>query len=245
MKLGRIVSKPDRRDLMLRSILKDFLPAPPPSRSWDRELGFYNQAIPLFGNDRFGCCAFAAQGHHVLTWASNHGFFEPVTEADVLEAYARATGFVASEPQTDNGTEMRAALKDWRALGIGGHKIGAFARINPTDHETIKTAINLFGGVYVGAALPKDVVGAGRWVLQRGANSKAGSLGGHCFSVAAYDRHGLTLKTWGRMITTTWDWWDFYVDEVWTMIGPDWSADKKPTPAGLDGDLLFNYLARI
>lgn len=243
MKLGRNKSPADHRDLPLRAVLQGHLPAPPPARSWDDCLA--DTPIPLFKNDLYGCCAFAAQGHLHLTWARNHGLLGTITDDDVLAAYGSATGFTVADPTTDNGADMRSALKHWRSRGIGGHKIGAYASIDPSDHVAIKAAINLFGGVYVGAALPKNVLNQLHWTYQPGLGSSVGSLGGHCVVACQYDRQFVVVKSWGRLIKVTWDWWDRYVDEVWTMIGIDWTDAKKPTPAGVDSFILHNYLDRI
>ena len=46
-------------------------------------------------------------------------------------------------------------LNYWRQTGIAGHKIQAFMALEPSNHTHVMDAVWMFGGCYIGLALPK------------------------------------------------------------------------------------------
>jgi hypothetical protein len=200
------------------------------------------------GNNLYGDCAFAAMGHAVQTWTADNGAETTVTDAAVLAAYAGCTGFDPNDPSTDNGTTLLAALRWWRTTGVGGHKIGAFAKVDHHNIAHVKAAIDLFGGVYTGAALPRTAQGESRWVGPKGSltgDNAPWSWGGHALWTPHYDRSGVGMRTWGRIRGADWQWWIDYVDECYAPISDDWLTDAKPAPNGLDLAKLRAYLAAL
>jgi len=93
----------------------------------------------------------------------------------------------------------------------------------------------LFGGVYIGLALPVTAQSQDVWdvVPKGGVNARKGSWGGHCVFVPKYDAHGFTCITWGGLKTMTVAFWKKYCDEAHTLFGHDWLTDKG-SPAGFD-----------
>lgn len=235
VKLGRIKSPHDDRDLRLSKLLKPNLPAPPFAGNYDRKVA--RKVLPIWGNDTVGNCAFAAQAAHILTWTANAtGIPYTASTSEVNAAYSAVTGFTVGKPQTDRGTHLRDALKWWQNYGIGGYKITAYVRVNPSEVDLVKQAIWLFGGLYVGAQLPKRCQNSfGAWDNRGNApEDRPNSWGGHAMSLAHYDAQGVYFKTWGRYQYATWAWWQRYVDEVWCVIGPTWRDASAYDASELD-----------
>jgi hypothetical protein len=220
------------------------LPAAPPSCDWSRGDGF--APMPMFANDRVGCCAWAAAGHFIRAATAKHGHVAQLADDDVLNAY-RSTGWTPDDPSTDQGTQLIDAMRLWRSVGIGGHKIGGFAQVNHRSIDEIEQAIYLFGGVIVGAGLPISSQRDGAW---EGADSPKGpdapdSWGGHAMAALRYDRSSVGMATWARMQTADRLWWVDYVFEAWVPLSLDWVTGDSPAPNGLDVGTLRGYLAAL
>jgi hypothetical protein len=110
----------------------------------------------------------------------------------------------------------------------------------------IRQSIALFGGVYIGLALPLTAQTQDVWdvVAGGGANTKKGSWGGHCVFVPKYDEHGFTCITWGQPKTMTLAFWKKYCDEAHTLLGQDWLS-AKGSPAGFNQTQLETDLHAI
>lgn len=243
-KLGKLAPKHDRRTLAFRQLLdRELVPAPPFRRDWTEPLG---SQLPMFGNDVIGDCTCAAVAHMCRVWSANAtGAPVAIPDEIVVNAYRQVSGFDPADPLTDRGAAMLDVLKLWRTTGIGGHKIGAFAQIVPEDIVGIQTAINMFGGVYVGMSLPKSAQ-AGEWIgTGNGADDLPGSWGGHCAGAATYDRTSLTFMTWGHRQPASWYWVGRYVDECYVLIGEDWVTGARPAPSGFSIERLRNALALL
>jgi hypothetical protein len=93
----------------------------------------------------------------------------------------------------------------------------------------------MFGGVYIGVALPNTAQKQDVWdvVKTGGADAKPGSWGGHCVFVPKYDEHGFTCITWGALKTMTLAFWEKYCDEAHTLLSEVWIT-AKGSPAGFD-----------
>ncbi len=242
---------------MLRAVLKagtDPLPAPPPARDWPAEadrrvapLAPIFSPMPMFANDLFGCCTCAAAGHIIRSMTANHGTMVTLTDDQILAAYSGVTGFKRDDPSTDTGANMLDVLNYWRATGIGGHRIGGYAKIDHANFSELQLAIDLFGAVYLGANLPISAQRDGDWV---GAESTKGpdapdSWGGHCMPALRYDRSGLGLATWATMRRADRLWTADYVEEAYAIFTVEWVSGEMPAPNGLDVDTLRRYLGQL
>lgn len=244
--LGRIESRRDRRTLRLASYLDaQRLPASPPARDWTREV----KRFPMYLNDHVGDCTCAAAAHMMTTWAANHGqVLEASTEA-VLQAYADVGGWKAEDPSTDRGAQMIDVLRYWRATGIDGVKIHAYAQLDTTNRKHIEAGVNLFGGVYVGADLPRAAQNQTIWdVAPPGVWSRdydRGGWGGHAMALVGYSRTAVMLATWGGIKLATWEWLYSYVSESWIVLDELWADESKPAPSGFDFKRLQLDLAAL
>jgi hypothetical protein len=188
-RLGKHPAKHDPRTLKLAKYLTTALPEPPANVDWTVAA---KAPWGMMLNDTLGDCTCAAMGHEVQVATANHGHEVTVSNQNVLSAYEAVGGYVPGQPNTDNGANMLDVLKYWRAVGIGGHKIVGFAKVNPLDWLEVRQAIELFAGMYVGLALPLSAQNQNCWSLSGAgprpfaADFQPGSWGGHCVFVPGY-----------------------------------------------------------
>ena len=239
--LGRRPARHDERTLRFATYAKA-LPPPPDHCDWS----ILTPKWPMMLNDQLGDCTIAAAGHLIEEWTANaHGGpGQVVADADILAAYSAVSGYTPGKPSSDKGAVELDVLKYWRQKGIAGHKISAFAAVAPKNHVHVQQATYLFGGLYLGIALPfaaQALLDAGRpWDLpnrRRGSDWLPGSWGGHAVPVVAYDQNWLTIITWGAPLKMSWRFHDAYCDEAWAVLGgSDWLNENADTtaPNGFD-----------
>lgn len=225
--LGRVEARHDPRTLRLAKYLDDSsLPAIP--EGWDYTSGV--PSWPMYGNDRLGDCTIASAAHLVQAWTAAAGAPATPEEAAVLEAYITGTG------TEDVGRFEVDVLNYWRKQGIAGHKIEAYAYVDPKNLAHVRAAIYLFGGLYAGIDLPKSAQGQPVWdVAGDGAtgDSSPGSWGGHAVPYLGYGPDGLVTVTWGARLVLTDAFHLAYCDELYVPLSLDFLNQGK-TPAGFD-----------
>ena len=212
----------------------------------------------MMANDTLGDCTCAAAGHMIECWTANLGDAFTPTSAQVIAAYSAVSGYIVGNPATDNGAAELDVLNYWRQKGIAGHKIDAYAALDlhpsrgnePRGQECVKQAISLFGGAYIGLALPLSAQQQTVWdvpsLWSRLRNQDApGSWGGHAVPVLAYDAEGLTCITWGAKKRMTWQFFAQYCDEAYAPLSRDWLNAQGTDPAGFDLAQLTADLATI
>jgi hypothetical protein len=232
-KLGKRPAKHDARTLQLANYL--MLPSIPANRDWTEQA---KQPWGMMKNDVLGDCTCAAAGHIIQVWTANAaGKESTISDEQVVTAYERITGYNPSDPSSDQGAIELDVLNYWRRQGIGAHKIQAYAALEPKNHNHVRAALDLFGGVYIGLALPVSAQDQRVWsVPSTGPNGTGapGSWGGHAVVIEAYNQHYLTCITWGQKKKMTWGFWDEYCDEGYAILSPDWVNAKKPSPEHFD-----------
>src|SRR5579871_1476356 len=184
-KLGKLPPRLDERTLTLaRYVDRATLPTPPARL----DLGDAVREWPMYANDRIGDCTTAAAGHMIEAWsAAATGHAVEVTEAAVLAAFDAVK--IVDPVTGEEGAVELDVLNWWRSTGIAGHAIGAFAALDLGDHDLVKTAAYVFGGVYLGLALPLRAQEQAVWDWTgslRGPDAP-GSWGGHAVDVVGYD----------------------------------------------------------
>jgi len=242
-KLGRRAIKTDSRTLMFAKYATPLMPDPPTAVDW-------TDGITAFGmmlNDTLGDCTIAGIGHAIQVWTAKCYSESTVTDAAILAAYEAWDGYNPADPSTDQGGIELDVLNKWRKQGLAGHHILGFADPAVSNLEEIKQSIAYFGGVYIGVSLPLTAQNQDVWdvVPDPGDGSAtAGSWGGHCVFVPAYDPDNLKCITWGGVKTMTNAFWNKYVDEAHTVFGAGWVKNGK-TPSGFDQAQLLADLAAI
>jgi hypothetical protein len=240
--LGKLPPRSDVRTLRLeRYVDRAQLPTPPPAL----DLTTHVRAWPMYRNDRIGDCTTAAAGHMIEAWsAAARGRAVEVPETAVVNAFEHVK--IVDPATGEEGAVELDVLKYWRKIGIGRHRIGAFARVGVHDHVLVRTAAWLFGGVYIGIQLPvtAQTQRVWDWTGALSGDARPGSWGGHAVDVVRYDARSLTVVTWGRLKEMTWSFWERYVDEAWAAISADFLNDGR-APNGLDLTTLRNDLALV
>jgi hypothetical protein len=242
MKLGRKAIKTDSRTLALGNYLTSALPPPPPAADWTKG----NTSWGMMLNDNLGDCTIAGAAHAVQVWTANVGEIVTLPDDTVQSYYQQWDGYVPGETNTDNGGVELDVLNDWQKNGFAGHTLSAFADPKAANLDEIRQSILLFGGVYIGLALPLTAQTQDVWDVVRlgGAKAKPGSWGGHCVFVPKYDEKTFTCITWGELKTMTVAFWNKYCDEAHTLFGLNWMTDKG-SPGGFDQAQLQTDLKSI
>ncbi|BAU54003.1 hypothetical protein [Mucilaginibacter gotjawali] len=235
MKLGKSPAVHDPRTLLMANYLTpDALP-PTPAKY------VYAKNIPANGwgmmvNDKIGDCTCAAAGHLIMEWTDDNGALFTPSDQDIVNAYSAITGYNPVTGKNDNGAVETNVLNYWRKNGIAGHKIMAYASLEPKNESHIKLGTFLFGGCYIGVSLPLTAQTQKVWSVPPGGaagRGAPGSWGGHAVCVVGYDSHGLTVITWGATKKMTWSFWNAYCDEAYVLISTDFAAGKT-APSGFD-----------
>jgi hypothetical protein len=231
---GRLPADLSRPHLRLTGRLDTAVPPNPAVADWLSKVPEW----PMYGNDQWGDCVWAMAGHGLEAWSTyGEGSTVEVTLDVLLKGYHDVTGFDPHVPSTDQGTNIQDALEYWRKTGLGGHKILAFARVDHNDMAEVQAAINVFGALAVGVALPavaeQQFADGQPWDV---VTNDGGILGGHAIHAGAYDEHAgtFTVTTWGHTQVLTEAWWRTYVDELWVIVSPEWLSAAGVDPEGLD-----------
>jgi len=246
MKLGKLPPRFDPRTLRLGAYLERDLAPPPTSVDYAAAV----RSWPMMGNDRYGDCTCAAAGHMIEEWTANTGKAKTPSETTILAVYDHFSG---GDP--DRGVAMLDVLKFWRATGIGGDRIHAFAQLEPANVSEAMDATYLFGNCYVGLALPDFAVAPGSdflatpWsVPPQGPTGAAAPnpANGHCVPLVAYDPRNVWVVTWGALKPMTWQFYRAYMDEAYAVLSSDWiNAKLGRSPSGLNLAGLEKDLAAV
>jgi hypothetical protein len=230
-KLGKLAVRIDVRTLRFsRYVDRAELPAPPEALDLTDHVADW----PMYANDRIGDCTIAAAGHMIEAWtAESGGRAAEVTERSVLDAFGHVKQI---DPLSgEAGAVVLDVLRYWRRDGIGRHRIGAYTEVPLHDHDLVEVASWLFGGLYVGVDLPLTAQGqpVWDWTGSLDGPAKPGSWGGHAVDLVRYGEDGVTVVSWGRLQSLTWEFWDRYCDEVYAILSRDFLAHGR-APNGFD-----------
>ena len=233
-RLGKKPARFDKRTLQFGKYATPSLPAPPPRVDWTR--GFdLNYGMML--NDQLGDCTEAAKGHGIQVWTLCNG--RMITELDgvILQNYEMNSGYVAGDPNTDNGESELDTLNVWRKNGFGQVPLSAYAAINPQTQLHVQQGVYLFGFAYIGFSVPQSAMDQNAqgqpWTVVA---NDGGPVGGHAVIVPMYDQPSqmLTCITWGQRQLMSWGFWQKYVDEAFVLLSPAWLNKRGVDPSGFD-----------
>jgi hypothetical protein len=219
LRFGKHPPRVDYRTLLFKDYLTPLLPPPP--ASYDVLPVVYNnlnindpaQLFPIDSNDSLSDCTIAAVAHAITVYnglISKNNIWD---NQDVVKLYYQLTKGV------DSGLVELDVLNYWQSNLINGDQILAFTSIQLSNHQNIKQAIKLFGGVYVGFRVQQNCI-------QDFDNKQPWTPGpltndGHAVFATGYDENGVTVLTWGSTQQGTWDWWDACVDEAYAILPPE------------------------
>jgi hypothetical protein len=240
LKLGKHPPVHDPRTLLFATYATAALPAPPPSLDLTTKV-----KVPwgMMDNAQIGDCTCAAAGHLMMECTANaqSKIFTP-SDAQIVAAYSAITGYNPKTGANDNGAQEIDVLNYWRQTGIAGHKIQAYVALEPSNHTHIMDDTWIFGGCYIGLALPKTAQAQTQnhqpWSvtsLRTKGDGAPGSWRGHAVPVVAYDARSFTVVTWGALQTMTWGFWAAYCDEAYAILSPDFLKPKGGQPVTPNG----------
>jgi hypothetical protein len=240
MKLGRKPVKHDKRTLRLARYLtgRQGQPQPPEQVAWSMAVSKWDMLL----NDSLGDCTIAGLLHLFQCMVANSGAgsdpFIP-TDAEALAGYEQLCGYNPADPSTDHGGNELDILNAVRKNGLAGQSVSAFVAVDFHNQAEVETAIDLFGGIYVGIALPQtakkqEIWQVTPWYDVWDGSPTPGSWGGHSVVITDYDQLGLSAITWGIVKRMTWDWFNKYMEECYALISLDWLNSKGQSPTGLN-----------
>ena len=226
LKLGKRAYRHDPRRRALAALVLPKLPLPPESRDWTNG----HPAWGMMRNDVEGDCVFAGGGHiiQVATLQATDAMVTPPDE-QIEAMYEQWAGFKPDDPATDNGFVEADFLNLWEQQGYCGFKLLGHVDVNPANLTHVKQASAFFGPLKIGANLPVSAQSQTLWDV---AIDDGGLWGGHDMTLAAYDKAGPLLITWGAVQRATWAWWLKYVDECHALLLEVW--EQRFPSAGSD-----------
>jgi hypothetical protein len=186
--------------------------------------------LGMLGNDQWGDCVFAGDGHIVEQQTALGDKSElKISTQDALAAYSAVTGFDPNagppgENPTDNGAQVSDGLNYLRTHGMADWKIAAYGDVDVSNHTALKRAIWEFGALSIGFSVPESAMeqfNAGQpWTVVPDSPIE----GGHCVIACGYDASYVYVITWGAIQKMTWDFWNTYVSEAHAIIAKDWDS---------------------
>jgi hypothetical protein len=222
-----------------------------PFPSWPGKTDWISPILDwgILGNDRLGDCTEACIGHIIESWTDVLGPRANVTEGDVIRAYSQITGYVPGNPSTDRGTRSDNAMEWWRSIGIGAHRIDAYARSNAVNllalHKPmIMQLVHFYGAAFVVIEVPSPAIAWFR-MGQPWSNLMGESIGLHCVPILAYDDVYCEIITWGRPHKVTWAFLSDYMRELWGVVSSDWIGTNGLSVHGHSLDYLLQRLRRV
>ncbi|HEX3643056.1 MAG TPA: hypothetical protein VHV10_17360 [Ktedonobacteraceae bacterium] len=241
MKLGKLAPRHDPRTLHLANYLNvGKLPPIPAQKDWSGKVRDWR----MLANDRLGDCTAAAAGHLIMEWSANASTEIVPSDTDIISAYSAVSGYDPATGANDDGAVELDVLNYWRKTGIANRKIWAYAACEPRNHAHVKACVYLFGGCYLGVALPLSAQSQRIWSVTRGPGSEPGSWGGHAIPVVSYTAHTLTVVTWGQLQELTWGFLDKYCDESYAILSQDF-INGGVAPNAIDWTSLQQDLNKI
>lgn len=199
---GQVVTLVPREQLRFRShgrrfsipyhlrALMEAVPTPPPT--FDLSKG---EALkyPILGNDRYGCCYYAAVEHNSQTWTGNSGIEYQFDEQATIKRYLQLSG-------GDNGLDDATIIPEWKSGIIGpngSRKIRSFMTIAPGDSKSVALAMWAFGGLIWTASLADAwIKSAGPGVVWNVGNPNPNN--GHAMHLTGINARGnYDVRTWG------------------------------------------------
>lgn len=224
---GLLGRRPAKRPVGLR-LLSTYSSLPAAPETFDYTNGFDGWGMYGNGPDPsltvhsgvpVGDCGFAGAVHlEMATAAETKESINWPTSNEVVSEY------LAYDHGVDQGVALADLLAYWRATGLWGRKIAAYAPVNIHDPDEMWAACNAFGALYIGVAVPAPAqmqfARHEPWELTGTAQDRQ-IIGGHCVVIVARAKGGGEVVTWGGRQEFTDEWLATYLEEAWVAITPE------------------------
>lgn len=180
------------------------LPNPPASFGHERLVTNWG----MLGNDNAGCCVWSGAGHEVMLWNREAGKSVNITTTSTLRNYSLVTGYNPVTGANDDGTDMEAAAKYRRQVGLldadgKRHKIGAYIALEPGNVTQLWYATYLFDGVGIGVEFPSQWMDAFNKGRSWGRVSRPKKEGGHYIPGVSKRNRNALIVSWGAVVPLT------------------------------------------
>jgi hypothetical protein len=259
LKFGKRPATADDRDITFGVVKAGVALPTPPARFGHGDL-YHSVNWLMLGNGPddtvaagfagAGDCVFAGAAHETMLTCHLAGKKVTFTGANAIADYSKVTGYVIGDDATDQGTDVREALKYRRATGVvdwhgNRHKIAAYVRIDAKDYDLLMQAVYVFAAVGIGFEFPGSAMeqfdAGDPWDVVDNAKVE----GGHYVPVVGRPGRNLaTCVTWGRRQILTRDFYEAYNDEAWAIVFPEELRNGK-TERGMDLSQLNAALATV
>jgi hypothetical protein len=215
------------------------LPPLPSMVSYARVLPF---DLGYFANNVLSDCTTAAVYHALQVWSANaNPPMDTESDANVIQLYSEATGYIPGKPQTDQGGSEQDVLTYWMNAGApvgpagsARQRLAAFVEIDPRNLADVKEAILQGGLIYIGFQVPAFFsVGSTLWDVNPDANNTI--VDGHAVILVGYNDalNRFTAISWGRQYEMTYAFFLRFTDECYLLANSAWIETTGATPAGL------------
>src|SRR6266699_732309 len=250
MKLGKLPAGPlSKKAIMFHDVFDATRMPTPPAVFGEQGLV---RTWYTYGNDEYGDCVWAAKAHMHMLWpllggyARNHFWTN-----NVLSDYASATGFMADDPNTDQGTDMRMAAEYHRKTGVRDcfgkrHRVDAYVNMIAGNLDQLAMGAYIFGAVELGIMMTQDNMDqfdkGEPWTV----TTKSEVIGGHCIPVFGRDVDGNFLcVTWGKVQRMTPSFIEKYMDEGYGYLDQEILNKAGLSHGAYDNLTLKKMLAKI
>lgn len=235
-RLGKLPPRHDVRTYRLSPVLAARVPDVPEHQDW-------SQGVPyqMWGNDQFGCCAFAAHAALTATWTKVAQGLVLLSSEQVLQNYGAVTGFNPVTGQNDNGTILLEQLQYWKSIGFvrpGQTRdyLTAYGIIDSHSVSGIKRGISYLGGVLAGVQVPRGFMS-----LPLGTDWDWDAVqdhvfvGGHAIALTGYTLDGVFFNTWGSRTFMPWNTFLKICDEAYGLVSrQNWLTVQGLSPKSED-----------
>jgi hypothetical protein len=203
----------------------------------------------MLGNDEFGCCVWASKAHCHMLWSRmGQHVLDQFTTFNVLSDYAAQTGFSASDPESDQGTDMKEAAEYHRKIGVLDRakvrrRVSSYINNALGNIEQIAVCAYIFGAVEIGVILSKENMD--QFDNEQVWTVTGTPVGGHCVPIVGRDGNGDFIAiSWGRTFRMSPAFIQTQMDEGITYLS-DQTINRMGKSGGFDRATLDQMLAKI
>ena len=240
---GKLGRKPGRSLPVGTLQLEDYLTSDPLPPWGSNQASDFTSAVKswgILGNDDYGDCGFAAKVHLDManSWTAKEQPAGNISDTAVWPTYDQVvTAYFTYEgspggkpdPQFDNGVALADVLKYWMTNPLANLKpIGGYAQFDVTNGPLFQSAIQAFGGVYVGILVSNEAMSqfsAGQpWT-----STATDWDGGHCVPILMRNSAYGKCITWGQIQQFSWGWWRTAREEAYVVF----SQEMMNAPGGV------------
>ena len=190
------------------------------------EIGWSSPVLewPTWGNTEPNCGDCALAGVAVWDTVVRSRTGDPaalMSTVEVQHAYTALTGWNPHDVLTNHGARLEDVMAYMAANGWPGDpllKPAALWSVPVQGCSVFLAALRATGSVYGWYVLPMR---GGDWdFTDASVNEGVAGTGAHCMTAIDADMSGVTVVTWGREVTVSWDWFAAYARGMYAMWHP-------------------------